>query len=77
MTIILPDGREITREALGGYPDMPTEEDRVKGGDSDSFKRACILFGIAEYLYGDETAEPRGAADVPRQRPRRTSERAA
>ena len=58
LTIILPDGREITREALGGYPDMPTEEDRVKGGDSDSFKRACILFGIAEYLYGDETAEP-------------------
>ena len=35
LTIILPDGRAVTREAIGGYPDMPAEEDRVKGGDSD------------------------------------------
>ena len=58
LTIILPDGRAVTREAVGGYPDMPAEEDRVKGGDSDAFKRACVLFGIGEYLYGDEPAEP-------------------
>ena len=58
LTIHLPDGRQITREALGGYPAMPDEEDRVKGGDSDAFKRACVLFGIGEYLYGDEPAEP-------------------
>ena len=58
LTIVLPDGREITREALGGYPAMPDEEDRVKGGDSDAFKRACVLFGIGEYLYGDDPAEP-------------------
>jgi len=58
LTITLPDGRTITREALGGYPDMPTDEDKVKGGDSDAFKRACVLFGIGEYLYGDEPAEP-------------------
>jgi hypothetical protein len=58
LTIVLPDGRALTREALGGYPDMPTDEDRVKGGDSDAFKRACVLFGIGEYLYGDEPAEP-------------------
>ncbi|MBV8557740.1 MAG: hypothetical protein JO116_19420 [Planctomycetaceae bacterium] len=37
---------------------MPTDEDKVKGGDSDAFKRACVLFGIGEYLYGDEPAEP-------------------
>ena len=37
---------------------MPDEEDRVKGGDSDAFKRACVLFGIGEYLYGDDPAEP-------------------
>jgi hypothetical protein len=37
---------------------MPADEDRVKGGDSDAFKRACVLFGIGEYLYGDEPAEP-------------------
>ena len=54
----MPDGRAVTREAIGGYPDMPAEEDRVKGGDSDAFKRACVLFGIGEYLYGDEPAEP-------------------
>ena len=58
LTIMLPDGREITREAVGGYPNMPEEEDRVKGGDSDAFKRACVLFGIGEYLYGDDPAEP-------------------
>ena len=33
---------------------MPSEEDKVKGADSDAFKRACSLFGIGEYLYGDE-----------------------
>ena len=58
LTIHLPDGRSLTREALGGYPNMPEEEDRVKGGDSDAFKRACVLFGIGEYLYGDDPAEP-------------------
>ena len=25
---------------------------------TSSFKRACVLFGIGEYLYGDEPAEP-------------------
>ena len=65
LTIILPDGRAVTREAIGGYPDMPAEEDRVKGGDSDAFKRACVLFGIGEYLYGDEPAEPRRATPTP------------
>ena len=58
LTIVLPDGRSLTREYIGGYPDMPTDEDRVKGGDSDAFKRACVLFGIGEYLYGDEPTEP-------------------
>ena len=58
LTVITPDGKAVTREAIGGYPDMPTEEDRVKGGDSDAFKRACVLFGIGEYLYGDESVEP-------------------
>ena len=37
---------------------MPTDEDKVKGGYYDAFKRACVLFGIGEYLYGDEPAEP-------------------
>jgi len=67
LTIVLPDGRSLTREALGGYPEMPAEEDRVKGGDSDAFKRACVLFGIGEYLYGDEPAEP--PSEFPRPTP--------
>src|SRR5512135_1156883 len=67
LAIVLPDGRQLTREALGGYPDMPTGEDRVKGGDSDAFKRACVLFGIGEYLYGDEPAEP--PSEFPRPTP--------
>lgn len=59
ITITVPDADgdgsiEVTREAIGGYPDMPNEEDRVKGGDSDAFKRACALFGIGEYLYGED-----------------------
>ena len=68
LTIILPDGKAVTREAVGEYPEMPTDEDKVKGGDSDAFKRACVLFGIGEYLYGDEPvepAEPRRATPTP------------
>lgn len=62
LTITLPDGTRVTREALGGYADMPSEEDKVKSGDSDAFKRCCVLFGVGEYLYGDDPdtpAEPR------------------
>ena len=52
---------------------MPTDEDRVKGGDSDAFKRACVLFGIGEYLYGDEPAEP-AEPRPPSHRPVRSAE---
>jgi hypothetical protein len=57
LTIALPDGRLITREAVGGDAIMPggTDEDRLKSGDSDAFKGACVLFGVAEYLY-DQSA---------------------
>jgi hypothetical protein len=53
ITVTLDDGQVVARTAMGGYPDMPEMEDRVKGGDSDSFKRCCALYGIAEYLYDD------------------------
>ena len=71
LTITLPNGSEIARKALGGYPDMPSAEDRVKGGDSDAFKRSCVLFGVAEYLYGDDPTH----GDAP-ERPERSQERA-
>lgn len=53
ITVTLDDGHVVVRTAMGGYPDMPDMEDRVKGGDSDAFKRCCALYGIAEYLYDD------------------------
>ena len=68
LTIILPDGKAVTREAVGGYPEMSTNEDKVKGGDSDAFKRACVLFGIGEYLYGD-IEEGRGEGGEGRGKP--------
>lgn len=60
ITIPGPEVITVTREAIGGYPDMPNEEDRVKGGDSDAFKRCCALFGIGEYLYGDDDSHDHG-----------------
>lgn len=57
LTIVLPSGREITREALGGIPDMPSEEDRIKGADSDAFKRACVMLGI-DVAESDDHTEP-------------------
>lgn len=65
LTISLPNGKTVTRQALGGYPKMPSDEDRVKGGDSDAFKRAAATFGVAEYLYGDEP-RPAEASEEPR-----------
>jgi hypothetical protein len=63
LTITLPTGRKITRAALGGYPEMPKTEDIPKGGDSDAFKRAAAMFGVAEYLHGEDvyTGEPHHA----------------
>lgn len=68
LTIELPDGTFITRQALGGYPKMPLEEDAIKGGDSDAFKRACAMFGVASYLYGDDPEPPAEVAE-PARRP--------
>ena len=79
LTIYLPDGQSVTREAMGGYPRMPSEEDKVKGGDSDAFKRACVTFGIAEYLYGDDPVppeQPPAARPAPRPAARQAPPRA-
>jgi len=80
LTVRLPSGRTVTREALGGYPEkMSSKEDIVKGGDSDAFKRAAALHGVGESLFGDDTAfvgggyrhEERPPAERPRQAPPR------
>lgn len=65
ITIPGPEVITVTREAIGGYPDMPSEEDRVKGGDSDAFKRCCAMFGIGEYLYGDDDSHDHTRGEVP------------
>lgn len=57
LTIHLPDGRSLTRSALGGYRNTAEAQDRSKSADSDAFKRACVLFRIGEYLYGEEGDE--------------------
>jgi hypothetical protein len=64
LTLHLPT-RSVTRADLGGYPDMPSNEDRVKGGASDSFKRAAACFGVAAYLADDQAAPPPRAAAPP------------
>ena len=52
-------GRGGRKRGLARQPRRPS---------TSSFKRACVLFGIGEYLYGDEPvepAEPRRATPTP------------
>jgi hypothetical protein len=58
LTVTLPDGRRVTKAAIGAKSTMsksgkvdPGDDD--KGGDSDAFKRAASLFGVGRYLYND------------------------
>lgn len=53
LTIRLPDGALLTKSDAGGYAGMADQGDDDKSGYSDAFKRACVKFGIARYLYRD------------------------
>jgi hypothetical protein len=53
LTIRLPEGEILTKQDAGGYAGMADEGDDDKSGYSDAFKRACVKFGVARYLYGD------------------------
>jgi hypothetical protein len=53
LTVRLPDGSTLTKADAGGYAGMPDQGDDDKSGFSDSFKRACVKFGIGRYLYRD------------------------
>lgn len=65
LTIVLPDGRVLTKQDIGAYTSMgeknksidPGDDD--KGGVSDALKRAAVLFGVARYLYNDGVPEHR------------------
>lgn len=69
LSVRLPDGQTITREGIGGYPNMPSDEDRVKGGASDAFKRAGALMGIGLHLYEDIVPDYAQPAQPPAQQP--------
>lgn len=53
LTIRMPDGSTLTKADAGGYAGMSDSGDDDKSGYSDAFKRACVKFGVARYLYRD------------------------
>jgi hypothetical protein len=53
LTVVLPDGRSLTKMDAGGYAGMADSGDDDKSGFSDAFKRAAAKFGVARYLYRD------------------------
>lgn len=53
LSILLPNGRTVTKMDAGGYAGMADQGDDDKSGFSDAFKRAAAKFGVARYLYKD------------------------
>jgi Rad52/22 family double-strand break repair protein len=63
LSVRLPDGQVVTKLGAGGFKTMLEknrdgsqvidEENTDKTGESDSFKRAAVKFGIGRELYGD------------------------
>jgi hypothetical protein len=70
LTIMLPDGRELTKADAGGYAGMSDQGNDDKSGYSDAFKRAAVKFGVARYLYRDGVPNFDGEAAPGRQEPR-------
>jgi hypothetical protein len=70
LTIMLPDGRELTKADAGGYAGMSDQGDDDKSGYSDAFKRAAVKFGVARYLYRDGVPNFDGEAATGRRRDR-------
>jgi hypothetical protein len=53
LTIVLPDGQQLTKVDAGGYAGMADGGDDDKSGFSDAFKRTAVKFGVGRYLYKD------------------------
>jgi hypothetical protein len=53
LEIRLNSGEWLAKEDAGGFAGMSDSGDDDKSGYSDSFKRACVKFGIGRYLYRD------------------------
>lgn len=53
LSIVLPDGRTLTKQDAGGAAGMSDAGDDDKSTFSDAFKRAAVKFGVGRYLYQD------------------------
>lgn len=65
VTIRLPDGSTLTKQDVGGYAGMGSDEDDVKSGPSDAFKRAAAKFGPGRHLYRDGIPDFAGGTTSP------------
>jgi hypothetical protein len=75
LTITLPGGESVTKSAIGGGGKPEGAGGKPKAGDSDAFKRAAVLFGVARYLYRDGVPNFDGEATTGRQEPRPQGQR--
>jgi hypothetical protein len=75
LTITLPGGESVTKSAIGGGGKPEGVGGKPKAGDSDAFKRAAVLFGVARYLYRDGVPNFDGEAIPGRQEPRSQGQR--
>jgi hypothetical protein len=75
LTITLPGGESVTKTAIGGGGKPDGAGGKPKAGDSDAFKRAAVLFGVARYLYRDGVPNFDGEAIPGRQEPRSQGQR--
>lgn len=62
LSIRAPDGTVVTKQDAGGYSATKDDGDNDKGGISDAFKRAAVMFGIGRHLYHDPSGIPSYAA---------------
>jgi hypothetical protein len=72
LTIILPDGRKLTKCDAGGNAGMSDAGDDDKSGHSDAFKRAAVKLGVGRYLYKDGVPDYRMPAHETGKAPDRT-----
>jgi hypothetical protein len=65
LTLVLPDGSQVSKCDAGGYAGMTDQGDDDKSGFSDAFKRAAVKFGVGRHLYQDGTARLEAPAPPP------------
>lgn len=75
LSILLDDGRVLTKCDAGGYAGMADQGDDAKSGYSDAFKRAAVKFGVGRLLYGQGVPDygPESSQAAPQAPARRES----